>query len=67
MSQEPDENIMHIQKIENCLMEIERELMQIEANSNQHLVSIVLHLVKHIETESLINLRRALEIALDNQ
>ena len=61
MSQEPDRNIVHIQAIENYLSEIEQELMELEAGGNEHLVSIIVHLVKHIETESLMNLRRALE------
>jgi len=61
MSQEPDRNIIHIQAIENYLSEIEQELMELEAGGNEDLVSIIVHLVKHIETESLMNLRRALE------
>ena len=61
MSQEPDTNIVHLQAIENYLSEIEQELMELEAGGNEDLVSIIVHLVKHIEVESLMNLRRALE------
>ena len=65
MSQEPDRNIVHIQAIENYLSEIEQELLEIEAMGDEHLVSIILHHVKHIECEALLNLRRALENSSD--
>ena len=65
MSQEPDRNIVHIQAIEAYLSLIEQELLEIEAMGDEHLVSIIIHLVKHIETESLMSLRRALEKSSD--
>jgi len=61
MSDAPDINFIHIQNIENYLSLIEQELMEIEAGGDEHLVSIMLHHIKHVETESLMNLRRALE------
>ena len=65
MNEEPDRNIVHIQAIEAYLSLIEQELLEIEAMGDEHLVSIILHHVKHIECESLLNLRRALENSSD--
>ena len=66
MTQEPDKNIGHIQNIENFLIAIEQELMEIDAGPDEHLVSLITHYVKHIETDSLMKLRRALENSVDN-
>jgi len=60
MSQEPDKNLIHIQAIENYLLLIEQELLEIETGGEDHLVTIIRHHIKHIETESLLNLRRVL-------